>query len=50
MQVAAGAHGPVLTDPAETLGPYQKLRRLEKSCGTLRKSCGTSKIVAALKI
>ena len=49
VQVAAGADGPVLTDPAETLGPYQKLRGLEKSCGTLRKSCGTSKIVAALK-
>jgi len=44
--LAAGADGPVLTDPAETLGPYQKLRRLEKSCGTSKNSCGTRKIVA----
>ena len=40
--LAAGADGPVLTDPAETLGPCQKLRR----CGASKNSCGTRKIVA----
>ena len=44
--LVVGADGPVLTDPAETLGPYQKLRQLEKSCGTSKNSCGTRKIVA----
>jgi len=35
--LAAGADGPVLTDPAETLGPCQKLRRLEKKLRDIRK-------------
>jgi len=32
-----GAGGPVLTDPAETLGPCQKLRRLEKKLRDIEK-------------
>jgi len=36
-QVAAGADGPVLTDPAETLGPCQKLRHIEKKLRDIKK-------------
>jgi len=48
VQVAAGADGPVLTDLAETLGPCQKLRRLEKKLRDIKNSCGTQKIVAGI--
>ena len=35
--LAVGADGPVLTDPAETLGPYQKLRHIEKKSRDIKK-------------
>ena len=35
--LVAAADGPVLTDPAETLGPCQKLRRLEKKLRDIEK-------------